>query len=50
LAKKYFLFTAILSAILLGCWYFLPQELNPAFIPVVMLIGWRSWRIAQGKK
>jgi hypothetical protein len=49
-AKKYFLFTAILSALLLVCWYFLPQELNTALIPVVILIGWRSWRIAKGKK
>ena len=50
LAKKYFLFTAILSAMLLVSWYFLPQELNPALIPIVILIGWRSWRIAMGKK
>jgi amino acid transporter len=49
-AKKYFRFTAILSTLLLVCWYFLPQELNPAFIPIVILLGWRSWRIAQGKK
>ena len=48
-AKKYFLLTAILSAILLLIWYFLPQELNPALIPVVILIGWRSWRISKSK-
>ncbi|MGL6267706.1 MAG: hypothetical protein ACRC2O_07255, partial [Chitinophagaceae bacterium] len=50
LVKKYFLFTAILSAILLISWYFLPQALNRAFIPLVILIGWRSWRIANGYK
>lgn len=48
--KKYFLFTAILSSILLISWYFLPQELNPAFIPFAILIGWRSFRIAKGHK
>jgi len=50
LAINYFLFTAILSTILLICWYYLPQELNPAFIPLVILIGWRSWRISRGLK
>jgi Domain of unknown function (DUF4105) len=50
LAKKYFLFSAITSTMLLISWYFLPQALNPAFIPLVILIGWRSWRIAIGNK
>ncbi len=48
--KKYFLFTAILSTILLISWYFLPQELNPAFIPLVILIGLRSFLISKGHK
>ena len=50
LAKNYFQFTAILSGILLISWFFLPQALNPAFIPLVILIGLRSWRIARGNK
>jgi hypothetical protein len=49
-AKKYFQFTAILSIILLLSWYLLPQQLNPGFIPIVILLGWRSWRIALDKK
>ncbi len=50
LAKNYFRFTAILSALLVLAWFFLPQELNPAFIPVVLLLGWRAWRISASKK
>jgi hypothetical protein len=46
LSKRYFRFTAILSCILLIAWFFLPQVLNPALIPVVILIGFRSWKIS----
>lgn len=48
--KNYFRLTAILSGMLLLAWSFLPQELNPAFIPVVALLGWRAWRISASKK
>lgn len=50
MAKNYFRFTAILSALLVLAWFYLPQELNPAFIPVVLLLGWRAWRISATKK
>ena len=40
--KKYFLFLAISLSGLLLCWYFLPEKLNPAFIPVVLLMIFRS--------
>ena len=49
-AKNYFRFTALLSALLVLAWFFLPQELNPAIIPVVLLLGWRAWRISVSKK
>jgi len=49
-AKNYFRFTAFLSALLVLAWFFLPQELNPALIPVVILLGWRAWRISASKK
>jgi len=49
-AKNYFRFTALLSALLVLAWFFLPQELNPAIIPVVLLLGWRAWRISASKK
>lgn len=35
---NYFLFTAILSSLLLGLWYLLPQALNVFLIPVVGII------------
>ncbi len=43
-AKKYFLFTSILMAALLLLWFVLPQELNMALIPIVLLIGLRSYQ------
>jgi hypothetical protein len=49
-SKNYFRLTAIISGMLLLAWFFLPQELNPALIPVVILSGWRSWRISASKK
>jgi hypothetical protein len=50
IVKKYFLITAILSAIVLVSWIFLPQKLNPALIPIVLLIGIRAWKISTGGK
>jgi hypothetical protein len=40
--KTYFLFTTLLSALLLGCWYFLPQALNVFLMPLVAVILLRS--------
>ncbi|MEO6490434.1 MAG: DUF4105 domain-containing protein [Ferruginibacter sp.] len=40
--KKYFLFTAISLGILLLAWYFLPQQMNPALLPFVLLLLYRS--------
>lgn len=42
-AKRYWLLTSIFCAALLLFWAFLPQHLNTAFIPVVILLAWRSW-------
>ena len=41
-AKKYFLFTAVTSTLVLTVWFFLPQQMNPALIPVVTLLIYRS--------
>ena len=41
--KKYFAFTAIALSILLIAWFFLPQQLNTAFIPIVLLLIFRSY-------
>jgi hypothetical protein len=44
--KKYFHFASIISLLLLLTWAFLPQELNPALIPFVLIMGLRAWNIA----
>jgi len=41
--KKYFRFTAIIWALLLLAWFFLPQQMNNGLIPVVLLLIWRSF-------
>ena len=40
--KKYFLVTAILLALVLLSWSFLPQQMNPGLIPIVLIIVYRS--------
>lgn len=41
--KGYFLFTAILQLALLGGWFFLPQQLNTALIPVAFSLMIRAY-------
>jgi hypothetical protein len=41
--KDYFLFTFILSILLLLSWGILPQELNLSLIPVVIVLGLRAF-------
>ena len=43
--KKYFLVHAILLFVILLFWMGLPQSLNPALIPIVLIASWRSWNI-----
>ena len=40
--KKYFGVTAIVLVLLLLAWFVLPQQMNNALIPVVLLLVWRS--------
>jgi hypothetical protein len=40
--KKYFLFTAIGGLLVLTLWFFLPQQLNIALIPFVILLIFRA--------
>lgn len=46
-AKKYFRVVMWLSILLLLAWAFLPQQMNNGFIPVVLLIILRSWRMSK---
>ncbi|OLY93598.1 protein of unknown function [Cnuella takakiae] len=32
---------------LVGAWFFMPQALNPALLPLVALVALRSWRLSQ---
>lgn len=40
--RKYFTFTAVVMAIVLLVWFFLPQQLNKSLIPLVLLLIYRS--------
>ncbi len=42
LSKNYFLITSIVSALLLLVWFFLPQQLNTALMPIALLACIRS--------
>lgn len=44
--KNYFKLTALVNSLLLLSWFFLPQHMNTSFIPVVMLLIFRSAIIA----
>jgi hypothetical protein len=46
---KYFLFVAFLNLLLIPGWFLLPQQLNTALIPWVILTAWRSWNISKTK-
>ncbi|MDQ6762964.1 MAG: DUF4105 domain-containing protein [Bacteroidota bacterium] len=41
-AVKYFLIYSLFNLLLIVCWFFLPQHLNPALIPIVAILIFRS--------
>ncbi|BAV04198.1 protein of unknown function [Filimonas lacunae] len=43
--RKYFLYLAFLQIAVLVAWIFLPQQLNIAFLPVVIITAWRSFQL-----
>lgn len=45
--RKYFMSIAILNVLLILGWFLLPQQLNIALIPWVILTTWRSWIISK---
>ena len=45
--KKYFSIVAIISALLLITWAFLPQQLNVFLVPIVICILIRAWLISK---
>lgn len=44
--RKYFKIAAVLQILLVLCWFFLPQQLNIALLPLVILMAVRYWRLA----
>jgi hypothetical protein len=46
--KKYFLVTAIVYAVLLIMWFFLPQPLSTSLIPIILLLIFRSYTSFRG--
>jgi len=47
--KKYFAITAVLFALLLVSWFFLPQHLNVGLIPIVLLLLYKSAKRGFGR-
>jgi hypothetical protein len=45
--KKYFMATAVINLLILLAWFFLPQQMNPAFIPIILLLVIRSFAYAR---
>jgi hypothetical protein len=45
--KKYFSVVFWLTVVLAVTWFFLPQQMNNALIPIVLLIIYRSWHLSK---
>ena len=45
--QAYFKAVFWFTIVLLITWFFLPQQLNPSLLPIVLLIAWRSWNLAK---
>lgn len=48
-ATTYFRIVFWLTVVLVAAWVFLPQHMNPAFLPLVITIALRAWIIAKQK-
>ncbi|MEO8412811.1 MAG: DUF4105 domain-containing protein [Ginsengibacter sp.] len=49
-ATRYFLIYAVFNLVLFGCWFFLPQHMNPALIPFIGILVFRSLFYIASKK
>ena len=45
--KKYCIVTAVFNLLVLLAWFFFPQQMNPAFIPIILLLIIRSYAYAR---
>ncbi|MGZ5286356.1 MAG: lipoprotein N-acyltransferase Lnb domain-containing protein, partial [Flavisolibacter sp.] len=47
--RKYFTIVMWLNILLALTWFVLPQQMNPALLPIVFLVIFRSWKISKRK-
>ncbi|MGZ4011810.1 MAG: lipoprotein N-acyltransferase Lnb domain-containing protein, partial [Flavisolibacter sp.] len=47
--QSYFSIVFWLTVVLTITWFFLPQQMNNALLPLVLLILWRSWNLSKNK-
>jgi hypothetical protein len=47
--QKYFRIVSWLTLVLLVTWFLLPQQMNNALLPIVLLIVYRSWSLSKNK-
>lgn len=47
--KNYFKIVFWITIVLTLTWFFLPQQMNNALIPILLLIIFRSWRLSKNK-
>ncbi|MEP6950192.1 MAG: DUF4105 domain-containing protein [Ginsengibacter sp.] len=48
--KKYFIIYAVFNLVLFVCWFFLPQHMNPALMPFIAILIFRSLFYISGEK
>lgn len=49
-SAKYFFIYSVFNLTLFGCWFFLPQHMNPALMPIIAILIFRSlFYISTGK-
>ncbi|HRO45479.1 DUF4105 domain-containing protein [Agriterribacter sp.] len=44
LMHQYWALSVLVYALVLAFWVMLPQELNKDLVPLIVLLGWRSWK------
>jgi len=49
-ATRYFMIYAVFNLVLFACWFFLPQHMNPALIPLIAILVFRSFWYVSTKK
>jgi len=49
-ATRYFMIYAVFNLVLFACWFFLPQHMNPALIPLIAILVFRAFWYVSTKK